>query len=178
MVRNRIILAASLAAAVCLSACGQAEVAKPAGPPPEHGVFISTADCAAAGKISEELCGKAIDMAVAAHRQQATVYKFLRQCESGEGGPDRCDKIGEGQYSVRIQAFYVVMSDQPTGVPLYPPKVAAAAFRSPSKQTISAHDKSVHLSDDAQALASENAKLQAYDDTAGAILGDGASNIH
>jgi Protein of unknown function (DUF1190) len=178
MVRNRFYLAASLVTAAFLSACGQAEVAKPQGPPPEHGVFISTADCAEHGKISEDLCGKAIDMAIAAHRQQATVYKFATQCEAGEGGPDRCDKIGEGQYSVRVQAFYVVMSDPPVGVPLYPPKLAAAAFRSPSKQTISANDPSVHVSNDAQAVASENAKLKAHDEASGATLGDAAANIH
>jgi Protein of unknown function (DUF1190) len=178
MVRKYVYRAASLTAAVFLSACGQAEVAKPAGPPPEHGVFISTSDCAATGKISEDQCGKAIDMAVEAHRQQAAVYKFLRQCEAGEGGPDRCDKTGEGEYRVRIQAFYVVMSDPPTGVPLYPPTTPAAAFRSPSKQIIGANDKSVHVSNDAQAVASENSKLKAFDEAAGSTLGDAAGNIH
>ena len=180
MARNRFYLAAGLIAASTLGACGKAEEPKKAatGPVVEHGVFISTADCAASGKLSEELCGKIIDMAVDAHREKAPVYKFLRQCEAAEGGPDRCDKTGEGQYSVRVQAFFVSMSDPPTAVPLLPPKAASAAFRSPSAQKISANDESIHMSNDAQALANENAKLAAYDGEAGATLGDAAGTVH
>jgi Protein of unknown function (DUF1190) len=179
MASTRIYLAASILAAAILGACGKAPDEKKAeGPPPDHGVFVSTTDCAASGKLSEDLCGKAIDDAVAAHLKQATVYKFARQCEAAEGGPERCDKAGQSEYRVRIQAFFVTMSDPPTAVPLYPPKDASATFRSPSKQTIGANDQSVHLSNDAQALANENAKLPGYDASAGATLGDAAGTIH
>jgi Protein of unknown function (DUF1190) len=179
MAPYRIYLTATILAATMLGACGKAaEEKKAVGPPPEHGVFVSTTDCAASGKMTEDLCGKAIDGAVAAHRQQSPVYKFARQCEAAEGGPDRCDKTGEGEYRVRIQAFFVTMSDPPNAVPLYPPREASAGFRSPGKQVISANDESVHLSNDAQAVANENVKLPAFNADIGATLGDAAGNIH
>lgn len=179
MASIRIYLTASIFAAMMLGACGKApEEKKAAAPPSEHGVFISTTDCAASGKLSEDQCGTAIDGAVAAHRKNSPIYKFARLCEAAEGGPDRCDKNGASEYRVRIQAFFVTMSDPATAVPLYPPKEASAGFRSPGMQVISANDQSVHLSSDAQALANENAKLPSYDANAGATLGDGANAIH
>lgn len=161
---------AALIAATTLTACGQAEEPHAAGPPPEHGVFISSTDCAERGTLTIEQCGQAIDQAVASHNETATVYKSLRQCEGTEG-PERCDRIGENEYRARVQAFFVTMSDPATAVPLYPPSASTAAFRSPSKQELSALDESLKMSQAAMSLAYENARLPAKGDGKAAALG-------
>lgn len=177
MVFQRLSLMAALAAATSLAACGQAEQPKSAAPPADHGVFISSTDCADTGKITLDDCGQAIDSAVAAHTENSAVYKSLRQCEAAEG-PERCDKIGEKEYRARVQAFFVTMSTPATAVPLYAPHASTAGFRSPSKQDLSAHDESLHMSQAALSLANENARLPAPDGNHGASLGDAAADIH
>lgn len=170
-------IAVCVLTASLLSACSNADVPKAAAAPVQHGVFISTSDCADADKVSADLCGQAIDMAVTAHREQAPIYKSLRQCEAAEG-PERCDKTGESEYRARIQAFFVTLSDQPTAVPLYPPQYPGMAFRSPSKQTIDARDESLIVSPAAMLVAHDNAKLPAPQTDGGAALGAAASDIH
>jgi hypothetical protein len=181
MVSNRLSIVSSMICALALSACGQAEEQKAAAPPPppaEHGVFISSSDCAETGKLTIDKCGEAIDQAVAAHNEQSTIYTTLRQCEGAEG-PERCDKIGEKEYRARIQAFFVTMSDPPSAVPLYPPSSSIAAFRSPSKQDLSAIDESLNMSRAAITIANENARLPAREaGDGGSGLGAAAANIH
>ena len=103
MVLPRFCLVAGLASVTLLTACGKAEELKAAGPPAERGIFISTSDCADSGKLTAEQCGQAVDMAVAAHEQQAPVYKTRRQCETVEG-PERCDKSSDEQYRAGLTA--------------------------------------------------------------------------
>ncbi len=177
MVFQRLSLIATLAAATTLTACGQAEQPKSEAPPAEHGVFISSTDCADTGKITLDDCGQAIDSAVAAHNENSAVYKSLRQCEAAEG-PERCDKIGENEYRVRVQAFFVTMSTPATAVPLYAPNASTAAFRSPSKQELSAKDESLHMSPAAMTVANENARLPGPSGESGKALGEAAADIH
>lgn len=177
MLFKRLPLIAVVAAAATLTACGQAEEPHAAGPPPEHGVFISSTDCAERGKLTLDQCGHAIDEAVAAHTQTSPVYKSLRQCEAAQG-PERCDRIGDSEYRARVQAFFVTMGDQPTAVPLYPPHGSTAAFRSPSKQELKASDESLKMSHAALSLANENARLPAPSAEGGVALGDAAGGIH
>ena len=177
MLFKRLPLFAAIAAATTLTACGQAEEPHAAGPPPEHGVFISSTDCAERGKLTIDQCGHAIDQAVAAHTKTAPVYKFLRQCEAVQG-PERCDRIGDNEYRVRIQAFFVTMSDPATAVPLYAPFGATAAFRSPSKQELMASDESLNMSHAALSVAHENSRLPALQVDGGAALGEAAAGIH
>lgn len=177
MLFKRLPIFAAVAATALLTACGQAEEPKTAGPPPEHGVFISSTDCAERGTLTLDQCGHAIDMAVAAHNETSPIYKSLRQCEGAEG-PERCDRIGDKEYRARVQAFFVTMSDPATAVPLYPPSGSTAAFRSPSKQELSAKDDTLNMSHAALSLANENARLPAPDGNHGASLGDAAADIH
>ena len=177
MASARSSLALCALSALLLSACGKAEEPKSAVPPAELGVFISTSDCIEAGKLTADQCAQAIDMAVALHNEQAAFYKSLRSCEVAEG-PERCDKTGEAEYRARLQAFYVVMSNPPSAVPLYPPQGASVGFRSPSKQTIDARDENIHVSYAAQTVAYENAKLPTNPGDGGAGLGAAAGNIH
>jgi hypothetical protein len=76
--------------ALALSACGKAEEKQAVAPPkpPEHGVFVSSTDCADTVKLTLDQCGQAIDIAVGTHNARAAVYKSLRQCEGVEG-PER-----------------------------------------------------------------------------------------
>jgi uncharacterized protein YgiB involved in biofilm formation len=149
-----------LVPAALLAGCGKSSAPKKAdAAPPEYGVYISSADCAESGKLSEDLCIKVINTAVAIHQKEATVYKFLQKCEAAEGGADRCDKTGEDEYRPRLQAFYVTLGNQPSAVPLYPPKNSVAGFRTATKQAIDARDQSLHISNEAMTVANENTKL-------------------
>lgn len=177
MLFKRLPLFAVIAAAATLTACGQAEEPHAAAPPAEHGVFVSSTDCADRGKLTLDQCGQAIDQAVAAHTQNSPVYKSLRQCEAAQG-PERCDRIGDNAYRARVQAFFVTMSDPATAVALYAPHGSTAAFRSPSKQELSASDESLNMSHAALSLANENARLPAPTDNHGAALGEAAGGIH
>ena len=168
-------------AAVLLSACGNAEPPKPAGPPPviEKGIYTSTTDCTESGKLPSEQCEKLIDMAVATHHTSAPVYKTKRQCEAATG-PERCGKAVDGRYRPRLQAFFVVMSNPPSAQPLYPSAANQIGFLSLGKQLILADDESLLVSNAAATLAHENAKLPATDTTsnAGEGLGAAAADIH
>lgn len=156
----RFILASCMIPLTLLAGCGKGAAAKKAEvAPAEYGVFISTADCADSGKLSEDVCSKIINTAVTSHQKDTPVYKFLQKCEAAEGGPDRCDKTGEDEYRARLQAFYVTFSTPPTAVPLYPPKNAGASFRTAAKQTIDARDESLRISNEAKSVAHENTKL-------------------
>lgn len=170
MLFKRLPIFAAVAATALSTACGQPEEQQVAGPPPEHGVFISSTDCAERGKLTLEQCGQAIDLAVASHNETAPVYNTLRQCEGAEG-PERCDRIGDKEYRARVQAFFVTMSDPASAVPLYPPAESTAAFRSPSKQELSASDESLKMSHAALSLANENARLPAPSRAGSAALG-------
>jgi Protein of unknown function (DUF1190) len=145
-------------ATALLAGCGEAEQPKAVAPPAERGIFISATDCGASGKLSAELCGQAIDAAVAIHEQQAPVYRTLRQCQAAEG-PERCDKTVDGQYRARLQAFFVVMSDPPSALPLYPSTQGQIGFRQATRQAVDARDENINVSVAALTLANENAKL-------------------
>ncbi len=159
---SRISFAVSMFAAIMLTGCSEAEAPKAAAPPAEKGIFISSSDCAGNGKLTEEACGKAIDMAVAAHNEQAPVHKTLRSCEAAEG-PDRCNKTGENEYRPRLQAFFVTMSESATAEPLYPPAKSAVGFQSLAKTAIDARDEALHVSVEATTVANENGRLAARD---------------
>lgn len=174
---KRTLLAVLLSGLVFAGGCGKSDEPKVAAPPAEHGIFISVSDCKDSGKISEEACGQAIDAAVASHEETAPTYKSVNQC-AGTLGPDRCDKGVDGLYRPRIQAFYVIMGDPATAVPLYPPTTPAIGFQSPSKQAIDARNESLHVSVAALSIAHENAKLGAPDVDYATGLGAAAADIH
>lgn len=175
----RIALVLTLAAATLTGACGS-DPPPAAGPAPilEHGVFISSQDCADSGKLSAELCDKAVDMAIARHEAEAPIYKSLRQCVAAEGA-ERCDRMADGRYRPRLQAFYITLAKPTAGVPLYPSGGGEVGFRSPSKQAVSATDESLTVSSSAVTLAHENSKLPTLQaGEAGAGIGEAAANIH
>jgi uncharacterized protein YgiB involved in biofilm formation len=162
MTSPQFFLAVSMILVAGLAGCGKGAAPKKgeAAAPTEYGVFISTADCAELGKLSEEICGKVIDMAVKSHQKDAPIYKFLQKCEAAEGGPERCDKTGEDEYRPRLQAFYVTFATLPSATGLYPPKTAKVGFRTLANAAIDAKDASLHISNEAMTVANENGKLR------------------
>jgi hypothetical protein len=150
----------SILAAAALAGCGDAGPSGPPKAPVERGVFISTSDCAASGKLSLDACGAVIDAAVAMHDRQAPAYASLRQCTAAEGA-NRCDKSVDGKYRSRLQAFFVTMGNPPSALPLYPAPSGKVGFRSISRQLVDVEDESLRVSVAAITLAHENAKLPA-----------------
>jgi hypothetical protein len=152
---------ATLGILVVLSAlggCGEDATAVPNGPAAERGIFISSSDCADAGKLTIDQCGQAIDKAVAMHNRKAASYKNLRDCAAVEG-PDRCSRDVDGSYRSNLQAFLVTMSDPPSAVPLYASTDGSVGFRGMDKKAYPAIADGYTVSAAAQAAAHENAKL-------------------
>ena len=152
----------TLAAVTALGACSRAPAVPKTPPPPPapKGIFISTNDCAATGKLTGDECGKAIDGAIAMHQRLARAYKSLTKCAASEG-EDRCDKAVDGMYRARLQAFFVTLSKPPSAEPLYPPKKKpdVAAFRSATQPSISARDEELMVSPAALSIAYANSRL-------------------
>lgn len=174
---RRFSLAAAAVAAALVAGCGSAEEPQEAVQNFEHGVFVSTSDCANSGKATMDQCGSAIDAAVASHIATAPVHPSLYRCEAAEG-PERCEKIGQDQYRARVQAFFVTFSDPPTALPLYPPSTPVAGFNSPSKQQLSVLNETLNMSLAAIAIANDNSRLPEGNAEASAQLGEDATNIH
>ena len=174
---SKLAIATTVITAVLLGACGGSAPPKSATPakPVERGVYISAADCAEGGMLTAEKCEKVVDEAVAHHETDAPIFKTIRQCEVATGA-ERCDKTVDGQARPRLQAFFVVMSDPPAAVPLYPTPKNEIGFRSPSKQIINALDDTLHVSAAAVTLAHENSKLPGPE--ASVAVGAAAADIH
>lgn len=171
----------SLASAVCmaLAACGGDPAPGPKQPQAavEHGVFISSSDCAATGKLTIDQCGQAIDAAVAEYQAVTPSYDSNGQCEEGVGA-ERCDKGVDGRYRQRLQAFFVTLVAPGRAVPLYIPSKSMIGFQSPSKQLIDARDQTLRVSEAALTLANENGKLTQSAVDKSARLGAAAADIH
>ena len=171
----------AVASTVCLAlaACGGSPAQGPKQPQAgvEHGVFISSSDCAATGKLTIDQCGEAIDAAVVEYQAHTLSYDSTEQCEEAVGA-DRCEKGVDGRYRQRLQAFFVTLVAPGHAVPLYIPSKSVIGFQSPSKQLIDARDETLRVSEAALTLASENAKLSqsAVDKTA--RLGAAAAGVH
>lgn len=174
MFSNRLPFALVAIAAVAVSACGNAKKPKQAGPAYEHGVFVSSSDCAASGKANIDDCGAAIDRAVASYQTSAPKYPTLLRCEAAEGS-ERCDKFGADEYRPRLQAFFVTFSKPIKALPLYPPATAMAGFKSPSKQELSVLNETLKMSRAATELAYENSHLPGK--ASKARLGADASSV-
>ena len=125
----------------------------------ERGIFISTGDCADAGKLTIDQCGQAIDAAVTLHQNQAPSYKSLHACAEVEG-PDRCARDVDGAYRSNVQAFFVTMSNRPSAVPLYASRDGTVGFLGLDKKAFVVNDDDYTMSAAAQAIAHENAKLR------------------
>ncbi|NOT71554.1 MAG: DUF1190 domain-containing protein [Hyphomicrobium sp.] len=149
------------ATALLLAGCGQSEPKIPgaAAKPMEKAIFMSTTDCAESGKLPADQCGTLIDRAVKAHETKAPTFKGVRSCEEASG-PDRCEKMMDGTFRMRLQAFlFEINGAKSTAAPLYPSAKGAIGFRDAAKKPVSARDDSLIVSQAALTAAHENARL-------------------
>lgn len=149
---------AAIAAALALAGCGgDSAPKKTAKAPDKKGIFISTMDCAAAGILSEDACGKAVDLALKMHEGGKT-YPTKGSCEKAEGA-ERCTNTADGTYRVRLQAYLITLGAEPTGMPLYPSEKKAIGFKDAKKAAVEATDDTLIVSAAAMAVAHDNARL-------------------
>jgi uncharacterized protein YgiB involved in biofilm formation len=170
-------IAVASAVAAALSACGGDPAPKAPQAAVEHGVFISSSDCAATGKLTLDQCGQAIDEAVRQYQARTPAYESAGQCEEAAGA-ERCEKGFDGRYRQQLQAFFVTLAAPGHAVPLYAPSKSIVGFQSPSKQIIDARDDTLRVSEAALTLAHENARLAATPVDHSVRLGTAAADIH
>ena len=147
---------AVLLLAAGLSGCGSGSTKK--APKAETGIFISSSDCASAGKLTIDQCGQVIDVAVALHQNRAPSYRSLTACAAAEG-PDRCARGVDGRYQPNVQAFLVTFSEPPSATPLYATSDGSLAFKGLDKQKFGLNDDGSNFSESAATLAHQNARL-------------------
>jgi hypothetical protein len=141
--------------ALATSACGKSESKGPTSTGPQ-GIFVSASDCAAAGKLSLDQCGAAIDGALIANEKNGKTYTSFQQCGATEG-ESYCDKGVDGNYRGRILAFLITMGSKPTAEPLFAATTKKEiGFRSPSKSMINALDDTLIVSSAALGVAHDN----------------------
>ncbi|MEQ1718249.1 MAG: DUF1190 domain-containing protein [Hyphomicrobium sp.] len=148
-----------LSAALALSGCGKSEEKHAAAKPIEKAIYMSVADCAEGGKLSDEACTILIDRAVKAHEATAPTFKGLRSCEEASGA-DRCEKDVTGAYRMRLQAFmFEIGGPQPIVSALYPSIEGKIGFRDAKKKSVDARDDNLTVSQGSLTVAYENAKI-------------------
>ena len=170
-------IAVACAACAVLSACGGDTSPKQPQAAVEHGVFISSSDCAATGKLTLDQCGQAIDQAVGQYQAETLAFDSAEQCEESAGA-DRCERGVDGRYRQRLQAFFVTLAAPGSAVPLYAPSKSIIGFQSASKQIVDARDDTLRVSEAALTLAHENGKLSETPVDHSLRLGAAAANIH
>jgi uncharacterized protein YgiB involved in biofilm formation len=153
-----LVLSGILLATAALAGCGNSETAAAPKSPLERGIFISSGDCADLQKLTMDQCGQVIDRAVALHQSRGPSYRSLNACAAAEG-QDRCAQGVDGNYQPNLQAFLVTFGKSPSAVPLYATSDGTVGFKSLDKQKFGLNDDGYTISDAAQALAHENARL-------------------
>lgn len=149
---------AALVAALALAGCGGDSAPKKAAKAPDKkGIFISTNDCAAAEILSEEACGKAVNLALKMH-ETGKSYPTIGACEKAEGA-ERCTNTADGTYRVRLQAYLITLGAEPTGMPLYPSEKKTIGFKDAKQAAVEATDDTLIVSAAAMAVAHDNARL-------------------
>lgn len=151
-------LSGFLLATAALAGCGNSETAAAPKTALERGIFISSGDCADVQKLTIDQCGQVIDKAVALHQSRGPSYKSLNACTAAEG-QDRCAQGVDGNYHPNLQAFLVTFGKSPSAVPLYATADGSVGFNGLDKEKFGLNDDGYTVSDSAQALAHENAKL-------------------
>lgn len=150
---------AVLAASLALSACGKSEDKAAAKVQTEKAVYMSAADCADGGKLSADVCAALIERAVKMHETQSQTFKSARACEDASGF-DRCERLADGSYRMRLQAFmFEIVGPQGQATPLYPSIDGKVGFRDAAKKPVDARDDNLIVSQAALTLAHENAKI-------------------
>lgn len=126
--------------------------------PIERGVVTSALECADIYEVEIAKCQTAIRDAISAHENSSTKYNRLAKCEAAEG-PQRCERAGQTDFSRRLQAFQLVLSDPPTAEPLYATTDTSAGFLTGNGTAILLDQDEIKFSDQAAVIAERNADL-------------------
>ena len=87
--------------------------------PTERFIYTSSEDCAEAGKVPGDECGKAIEKALIEHDKLTIKYPTMIDCDKAEG-IDRCERVAERHYRPRLMAFLFTMNGKTvSAIPLY-----------------------------------------------------------
>lgn len=126
---------AVLACGLALAACGKAEKKEEKVEAKQY-IVVSAVDCADNTGLDYDTCSTVLEKAIGQHDKSATVHSRNDACEKAEG-VDRCERVGEKSYRVRLTAFQITMSDKPTAIPLYAGKSDKPGLRTASDTSIS-----------------------------------------
>lgn len=169
------VLAVSAALAGCGDSGGGSKQAAGKAPVAPRGIYISTNDCIEGKMLNADQCSALIESAIAMHEARAAKYDSIISCSRAEG-PDRCERTVNRTFSPRLQAFFVIASEQPTALPLYATGGGETGFKTLSKQIVDIRSDHLTISTPALALAHENARLP-VSDAAYAKAGASATDI-
>lgn len=126
--------------------------------PIERGVVTSALECADTYSLDIAKCQKAIRDAISSHEETATKYNRLHKCEAAEG-PQRCERAGQKDFSRRLQAFLVGVTDPPLAAPLYATTDGKAGFLRIDGTEILLDQDAIKFTEQAAVMAEKNANL-------------------
>ena len=127
--------------------------------PAERGVVTSASECHEIYNIEIEKCQDAIREAVTQHESSATKYRRLHLCEAAEG-VQRCERAGQKDFSRRLQAFLISVSDPPMAAPLYATTNGEAGFIRLNNDEVLLDQDDVKFSEQAEVIAEQNGELR------------------
>ena len=153
---NAHVIAISVAC-LLVTGCGGGEPAV-VEKPPERGIVTSALECADIYNVDVAKCQKAIRDAISSHETLTTKYNRLAKCEDAEGA-QRCERAGQTDFSRRLQAFQIKLSDPPLAAPLYATLDATAGFITLDGTAILMDQDEIKFSDQAAIIAEQNAEL-------------------
>lgn len=164
------------AAGLALAGCGDAGQPKSNEKPVKVGVFSSARECHEVGKLSDDLCAKAIEQAGREHDKKTTLHAAIEACEAAEGA-NNCERAGGNHYRPKLQAYAVILEGAPMAAhSLYASNIQGVAFRSLAGDRFTTSDPNIVFSETALELAA--ALGDSRHDENSADLAKAAANIH
>jgi len=153
---NAHVIAVSIAC-LLVKGCGGGEPAVEEKPL-VRGIVTSALECADLYEVDIAKCQTAIRDAISKHETSTTKYNRLAKCEDAEGA-QRCERAGQTDFSRRLQAFRLELSDPPVAVPLYATLDSTAGFITLDGTAILMDQDEIKFSDQAAIIAERNAEL-------------------
>lgn len=123
-----------------------------------RGIVTSVLECSDIYEVEIDKCEKAIRDAISKHETSSTKYNRLAKCEDAEG-TQRCERAGQTDFSRRLQAFKLELSDPPVAIPLYATTNSKPGFITLNDSEILMDQDEIKFSDQAAVIAERNAEL-------------------
>ncbi len=148
---------AVVGACLLITGCGDDEFVE-TQKPIERGIVTSALECADTYSIEIAKCTNAIREAIAEHEKTAPKYNRLHKCEAAEG-PQRCERAGQKDFSRRLQAFLIGVTDPLRAIPLYAPTDTKPGYVRVDGTAILLDQDDIKFTEQAVALAEQNSEL-------------------